>query len=124
MSRRAAAAAGLALAVAAASSHGCSPVGDRLSGRAARPLNLLLISIDTLRADHLGSYGYGAARTPRLDALAARGVRSGQRRAGVVGDGADERAYKEQNELSRHRMPPGPVRPRLVPFQLFSPRML
>ena len=40
-----------------------------------RPSNLLLISIDTLRADHLGSYGYSAAQTPTLDALAAGGVR-------------------------------------------------
>lgn len=36
--------------------------------------NILLITIDTLRADALGAYG-GRARTPRLDALAARGVR-------------------------------------------------
>ena len=36
--------------------------------------NLLLVTIDTLRADALGSYG-GAARTPNLDALAARGTR-------------------------------------------------
>ena len=78
MPRRAAAAAGLALAVAAASLPGCSRVRDRLSGRTALPLNLLLISIDTLRADHLGSYGYGAARTPHLDALAARGLRFAQ----------------------------------------------
>ena len=40
-----------------------------------KPLNVLLISIDTLRADHLGSYGYAAAQTPTLDALAARGLR-------------------------------------------------
>jgi len=37
--------------------------------------NLLLISIDTLRADRLGSYGYAEAATPRLDALGARGLR-------------------------------------------------
>ncbi|HWW88352.1 MAG TPA: sulfatase-like hydrolase/transferase, partial [Vicinamibacterales bacterium] len=37
--------------------------------------NVLLISIDTLRADHLGSYGYAGAQTPRLDALAAKGLR-------------------------------------------------
>src|SRR6267378_4017399 len=43
-------------------------------GRAGRP-NVLLISIDTLRADHLGSYGYAAAQTPALDALARRGLR-------------------------------------------------
>ena len=39
------------------------------------PPNLLLITIDTLRADHLGAYGDGAAATPNLDALAARGAR-------------------------------------------------
>ena len=37
--------------------------------------NILLISIDTLRADRLGSYGYKAAQTPALDRLAARGLR-------------------------------------------------
>ena len=36
--------------------------------------NVVLIVADTLRADHLGSYG-GAVRTPNLDALAASGVR-------------------------------------------------
>jgi len=35
---------------------------------------LILISVDTLRADHLPSYGYGAVRTPAIDALAAGGV--------------------------------------------------
>jgi arylsulfatase A-like enzyme/Flp pilus assembly protein TadD len=39
----------------------------------ARP-NLLLVTLDTTRADRLGCYGYAAARTPVLDALAARGV--------------------------------------------------
>src|SRR5882762_8830517 len=37
--------------------------------------NLLLVTIDTLRADHVGVYGAANARTPTLDALAARGVR-------------------------------------------------
>jgi len=36
--------------------------------------NVLLITIDTLRADALGSYG-GQAATPALDRLAAEGVR-------------------------------------------------
>jgi choline-sulfatase len=40
--------------------------------------NLLLVSIDTLRADHLGCYGYAAAITPRLDGLASRGLRFAQ----------------------------------------------
>ncbi len=37
--------------------------------------NVLLVTIDTLRADRLGSYGYALAATPVMDALAARGVR-------------------------------------------------
>jgi arylsulfatase A-like enzyme len=41
---------------------------------AAAPYNLILISIDTLRADRLGAYGYERDTSPTLDALAARGV--------------------------------------------------
>jgi choline-sulfatase len=37
--------------------------------------NVLLVTIDTLRADHVGCYGYQDASTPTLDALARRGVR-------------------------------------------------
>jgi choline-sulfatase len=43
---------------------------------AKRPLpNLVLITMDTTRADHLGAWGYKDAHTPNLDALAARGTR-------------------------------------------------
>jgi arylsulfatase A-like enzyme len=38
------------------------------------PPNLLLISVDTLRADRLGAYGHGLATTPTTDGLAADGV--------------------------------------------------
>ena len=37
--------------------------------------NLLLITLDTLRADRLGCYGYARAKTPHLDRLASEGVR-------------------------------------------------
>lgn len=37
--------------------------------------DVLLITLDTTRADRLGSYGYAAASTPNLDRLAAEGVR-------------------------------------------------
>ena len=37
--------------------------------------NLLFVSIDTLRADHLSSYGYARETSPNLDALAARSQR-------------------------------------------------
>ncbi|MEO8275481.1 MAG: sulfatase [Thermoanaerobaculia bacterium] len=36
------------------------------------PWNVILISIDTLRADHLSAYGYSRATTPHLDAWARR----------------------------------------------------
>jgi tetratricopeptide (TPR) repeat protein len=39
------------------------------------PPNLVLITMDTTRADHLGAWGYAPAHTPNLDALAARGTR-------------------------------------------------
>jgi len=38
--------------------------------RQDRP-NVVLVSVDTLRADHVGAYGYGRNTTPHLDALAA-----------------------------------------------------
>lgn len=37
--------------------------------------SLVLVTLDTVRADHLGSYGYEPAETPALDRLAAEGVR-------------------------------------------------
>ena len=37
--------------------------------------NVILISIDTLRADHMGSYGYGKPTSPFMDSLAGQGVR-------------------------------------------------
>ncbi len=44
------------------------------SRRPAAPQNILLITLDTTRADHIGAYGDSAAQTPNLDALAADGV--------------------------------------------------
>ena len=38
-------------------------------------LNLLLVTLDTVRADHLGCYGDRAAETPNLDRLAGAGIR-------------------------------------------------
>jgi len=37
--------------------------------------NVVVITIDTLRADHLGCYGYKQIRTPNIDALAGDGAR-------------------------------------------------
>ncbi len=48
---------------------GCGPA------ERARPPHVILISIDTLRADHLGCYGYPRETSPAIDVLASRGVR-------------------------------------------------
>ena len=46
---------------------------------AARPApSVVLITVDTLRADHLGYYGYTKIRTPNMDGLALRGTLFGQ----------------------------------------------
>ena len=49
-----------------------------LSSRRSNRLNLVLITIDTLRADHVGAYGATTGATPALDALALRGARFDQ----------------------------------------------
>lgn len=46
---------------------GCGTPADR------RP-NIVIITMDTTRADHLACYGYAKIQTPRIDSLAAEGV--------------------------------------------------
>jgi len=41
---------------------------------AGRGLNVLLVTLDTTRADYLGCYGRSAARTPNIDQVAREGV--------------------------------------------------
>ncbi len=50
------------------------PVSSLVAPSPARPERVLLITVDTLRADVLGSYG-GPADTPEIDRWAASGVR-------------------------------------------------
>jgi arylsulfatase A-like enzyme/tetratricopeptide (TPR) repeat protein len=49
--------------------------GDRPQTNTQSHPNVLLVTIDTLRADHIGAYGYAGTSTPTIDGLAARGVR-------------------------------------------------
>lgn len=55
------------------------PVSPSASADQDLPLapgpNLLLITVDSLRADRVGAYGHEAARTPILDGLAKEGAR-------------------------------------------------
>ncbi|MBP9144616.1 MAG: sulfatase-like hydrolase/transferase [Thermoanaerobaculia bacterium] len=50
-------------------------VGGVGGGSGAKRPNIVWISLDTLRADHLGTYGYERPTSPNLDAFAARSLR-------------------------------------------------
>lgn len=54
--------------------HRSGPLGGLPRGLAPGDLNVLLITLDTTRADRLGCYGASGVETPNLDALAARGT--------------------------------------------------
>lgn len=43
-------------------------------GRYTEPVNVLLFTVDTLRADHLSSFGHFRDTSPRIDALASEGL--------------------------------------------------
>jgi arylsulfatase A-like enzyme/Tfp pilus assembly protein PilF len=51
--------------------------GDSRPGETPRP-DVFLITIDTLRSDHVGCYGYQRIQTPAIDELAKQGIRFAQ----------------------------------------------
>lgn len=53
---------------------GCDPRDETPALRPDRPLSVVLITLDTVRADALGVYGQSRPTTPRLDRLAREGV--------------------------------------------------
>jgi arylsulfatase A-like enzyme/Flp pilus assembly protein TadD len=65
------------VAVLAASALTCSASAQKPTHATAAPKahpDVLLITIDTLRADHIGAYGADKAQTPAIDSLARDGV--------------------------------------------------
>lgn len=65
----------LGLAASLVALSGCGqPPPSNSAPASASPQHVLLLSIDTLRADHLGTYGYDRDTSPFLDSLFARGL--------------------------------------------------
>ena len=66
----------MAVRLAILSSRSSQPAsaGNDCGRRGRRRFPIILISIDTLRADHLPIYGATSVRTPAIDALAADGI--------------------------------------------------
>jgi len=54
---------------------GCGPPAERAAPAGDTAPTILLVTLDTTRADRIGAYGHLAARTPVIDGLAARGLR-------------------------------------------------
>jgi arylsulfatase A-like enzyme/tetratricopeptide (TPR) repeat protein len=53
---------------------GAGTIGRLWARQGVKKPNVILVTMDTTRADHLACYGYPGVRTPTLDALAGRGV--------------------------------------------------
>ncbi|MGH7823040.1 MAG: sulfatase-like hydrolase/transferase, partial [Candidatus Binatia bacterium] len=64
----------LAAVVFALLASGCA-LADRRSPTPAAGFDVLLVTVDSFRPDHIGAYGYSRPITPVLDRLASRGVR-------------------------------------------------
>jgi arylsulfatase A-like enzyme len=70
----AAVAAGAASAVGLLRAPSPHEIAGAAPARAGEAPNVVLILVDTLRADHLGVYGYARSTSPRIDAFAAEGM--------------------------------------------------
>src|SRR5262245_37374265 len=62
------------LVVAIAAGAGAVVVGVRTLRGPGAPPSVLLITVDTLRADRVGAYGHPVNRTPAMDRLAHEGM--------------------------------------------------
>lgn len=77
--RKAVLAAGVVLALVAAAAVYVLVIGPRRENfgrlRGDKDYNVILITVDTLRADKVGAYGNARVKTPTMDDFAARGIR-------------------------------------------------
>jgi arylsulfatase A-like enzyme len=64
----------LPLALAGALSAGCRGGGPPVPDEGTGPQRIILISLDTVRPDHLGTYGYDRPTSPAIDRFAASAV--------------------------------------------------
>lgn len=64
----------LAVLVASCGRDRPAPAPASVASAPGAPRHLVLVTIDTLRADRVGAYGYSPSRTPVLDGLAANGL--------------------------------------------------
>ncbi|HJO04678.1 MAG TPA: sulfatase-like hydrolase/transferase [Acidobacteriota bacterium] len=62
------------LACGAAGCSGETPSGSVADARGDGPYNVVVVTLDTLRADHIGAYGFTEISTPAIDGLARDGV--------------------------------------------------
>jgi arylsulfatase A-like enzyme len=67
-------AAAAALALDGPREAAAAPTGAYAGNAPARGYNVVLVSIDSLRADHLGLYGYSRATSPAIDRLGREGA--------------------------------------------------
>ncbi|MGO8720335.1 MAG: sulfatase-like hydrolase/transferase [Acidobacteriaceae bacterium] len=51
-----------------------SQAAAEASSGTLKPINIVFVTLDTVRADHLHCYGYAKIKTPTLDAIAKNGV--------------------------------------------------
>ena len=81
----------------------CRPKGQAKSSAPSLP-NILLISLDACRADHLSCYGYARKTSPFLDALAAQGTRFARAFCNTHGTGPSHATLLMSLYQETHRM--------------------
>jgi arylsulfatase A-like enzyme len=88
------------------------------------PYNVVFISVDTMRADHLGCYGYSRPTSPRMDALAADGVLFSQAIAPHVPTAPSHTTFYTGLDVFGHTIAAHLPKHKLSPKRLMLPQIL